>query len=105
MKIIVGNTGLVGKTLCESIDFDLKFNSSNINEFSSLVEDGSELYLSCLPATKWMVNKNVTGDFENLMNILNIILVSLSGKLKNLSIIIINNSKLIIFKLNIKSII
>lgn len=73
MKIIVGNTGLVGTTLCESINFDLKFNSSNMNEFSSLVEDGSELYLSCLPATKWMVNKNVTGDFENLMNILNVI--------------------------------
>jgi nucleoside-diphosphate-sugar epimerase len=73
MKIIVGNTGLVGTTLCESINFDLKFNSSNMNEFSSLVEDGSELYLSCLPATKWVVNKNVTGDFENLMNILNVI--------------------------------
>jgi len=73
MKIIVGNTGLVGTTLCESINFDLKFNSSNLNEFLSLVEDGSELYLSCLPATKWMVNKNVSGDFENLMNILNVI--------------------------------
>lgn len=61
MKIIVGNTGLVGTTLCESINFDLKFNSSNIGEFISLVEDGSELYLSCLPATKWMVNKDVWG--------------------------------------------
>ena len=73
MKIIIGNTGLVGTTLSESIDFDLNFNSSNLSDFPNMVKDGSELYLSCLPATKWMVNKNVTDDFENIMNILNLI--------------------------------
>lgn len=73
MKIIIGNTGLVGTTLCESVNFDLKFNSSNLSDFPNIVEDGSDLYLTCLPATKWMVNKNTTGDFENMMNIINLI--------------------------------
>jgi|694.fasta_scaffold20642_12 hypothetical protein len=73
MKIIIGNTGLVGSTLCETINFDLTFNSSNIIDFPKIVEDGSELYLTCLPATKWLVNKNPTGDFENMLNIINLI--------------------------------
>jgi hypothetical protein len=73
MKIIIGNTGLVGTTLCETINFDLKFNSSNISDFPKIVGDDNELYLTCLPATKWMVNKNTTGDFENMMNIINLI--------------------------------
>lgn len=73
MKIIIGDTGLVGTTLCESINFDLKFNSKNLNTFTSIVDDGGELYLSCLPATKWMVNKNVTGDFENMLEIFKVI--------------------------------
>lgn len=73
MKIIIGNTGLVGTTLSETINFDLKFNSTNLSDFLKIVDDGAELYLTCLPATKWMVNKNTTGDFENIMNILNLI--------------------------------
>jgi hypothetical protein len=73
MKIIIGNTGLVGTTLSETINFDLKFNSTNLSDFPKIVDDGAELYLTCLPATKWMVNKNTTGDFENIMNILNLI--------------------------------
>jgi len=73
MKIIIGNTGLVGSTLCETINFDLTFNSSNIIDFPKIVEDGSELYLTCLPATKWLVNKNPTGDFEDMLNIINLI--------------------------------
>jgi hypothetical protein len=73
MKIIIGNTGLVGTTLCENINFDFKFNSSNISEFSHKVIDDSELYLSCLPATKWIINQNPIRDFENMMNILNIV--------------------------------
>jgi nucleoside-diphosphate-sugar epimerase len=73
MKILIGNTGLVGTTLCESINFDLKFNSSNISEFYHKDINNSELYLSCLPATKWIVNQNPIRDFENMMNILNII--------------------------------
>lgn len=73
MKVIVGNTGLVGSTLSEKIKFDLSFNTSNLKDFPKNVEDGSELYLTCLPATKWIVNKNTTKDFENITNIINLI--------------------------------
>jgi nucleoside-diphosphate-sugar epimerase len=74
MKILVGNTGLIGTTLTETMKFDLMFNSKNINNFNKLVdEDGYELYLSCLPATKWMVNKNLPSDLDNIQNIINIL--------------------------------
>lgn len=73
MKILIGNTGLVGQTLMDGIHFDLTFNSKNINEFESLVTDGSELFLSCLPATKWKVNQDVKGDIENINRIYEII--------------------------------
>ena len=95
MKIIIGNTGLVGTTLCESINFDLKFNSLNLSDFPNIVGDGSELYLTCLPATKWIVNKNVTGDFENLINILNVIKQKKYSKVILISTIdVYNNSPL-----------
>lgn len=70
MKVLIGNTGLVGKTLSESIQFDYSFNSKNINSFDSHSFDGCELYLSCLPATKWLVNQNVVSDFKNIISIL-----------------------------------
>jgi nucleoside-diphosphate-sugar epimerase len=73
MKIIIGNSGLVGNTLKEKINFDLEFNSKNINEFESQVNDGCDLYLSCLPATKWLVNKDVKKDYDNINDIVNII--------------------------------
>ena len=95
MKIIIGNTGLVGTTLCESINFDLKFNSTNLSDFPNIVKDGAELYLTCLPATKWLVNKNVTGDFENLINILNVIKGKKYSKVILISTIdVYNNSPL-----------
>lgn len=72
-KILIGNTGLVGQTLKEKIKFDLEFNSSNIQNFNDYDIDGADLYLSCLPATKWQVNKNVTGDIDNIMKIFDII--------------------------------
>ena len=73
MKILIGNTGLVGTTLCEKIKFDYEFNSKNIHTFEQVVPDGCELWLSCLPATKWLVNKNLKQDIENIMKILTII--------------------------------
>ena len=36
-----------------------EFNSKNIHEFNSVAKDGDEIFLSCLPATKWIVNKNI----------------------------------------------
>ena len=59
MKLIIGNTGLVGKTLSNKLDFDYSFNTNNIDSFNDIAYDGDELFLSCLPATKWLVNKNI----------------------------------------------
>lgn len=73
MKIIIGNTGLIGKTICEKEKFDLYFNSKNIDTYNEYVNNGSELFLSCLPATKWMINKNPLEDLNNIMKIINII--------------------------------
>ena len=67
MKIIVGNTGLVGKTICEQETFDLEFNTKNIQYYSELVSDGGDLFLSCLPATKWLVNHHPLED-RNVYN-------------------------------------
>lgn len=73
MKILVGNSGLIGETLKEKIKFDLEFNSKNIDSFNSLVVDDYDLYLSCLPATKWKVNQNIEEDLKNINNIFNMI--------------------------------
>lgn len=72
-KILVGSSGLVGKTLCESIKFNQTFNTQNIYEFSSTVKNGSELYLSCLPAAKWLVNQDLPKDINNINNLIKIL--------------------------------
>jgi hypothetical protein len=69
MKILVGNTGLIGKTLQESDHF-VGINTSNINQYGGLVENGDELYLSCLPAAKWVVNQRLGIDIENINSIM-----------------------------------
>lgn len=73
MKILLGNTGLVGQTISQSEDFNYTFNSKNINQFIDMVPDGCELFLSCLPATKWLVNKDLKQDINNINNIINVI--------------------------------
>jgi len=75
MKLIIGDTGLIGTTLQESIKFDYKFNSSNLEELLNLEvnPNSTDLYLCCLPATKWLVNQNPSKDFTNMLNILNVI--------------------------------
>jgi hypothetical protein len=75
MKLLVGNTGLIGTTLKDNIKFDYEFNSKNLEELLSLPIDTSqaELYLACLPATKWLVNKDPQSDLNNIFKILNII--------------------------------
>jgi len=70
MRVLVGNTGLIGKTLLEQQAFDLEFNSSNIHQFNQLVSGGATLYLSCLPATKWQVNNNIMSDLQNIYSII-----------------------------------
>lgn len=68
MRILIGSTGFVGTNLQRFINFDYKYNSKNLEEISS-APDGCDLYLSCLPATKWMINKNPGLDLENAVSI------------------------------------
>lgn len=73
MKILIGSTGLIGTTLKEKIYFDFTYNSQNINRFNETKYEDATLYLSCLPATKWLVNKNIKSDIENINNIIEIL--------------------------------
>ena len=72
MNILVGNTGFVGKNLKEKINFDYEFNSSNIEKLLEC-PSGSDIYLSCLPATKWKVNQNLYQDIQTINQLINII--------------------------------
>jgi hypothetical protein len=72
MKLLIGNTGLIGTTLKDSVRFDLEYNSKNIHEITQtyINPDDNTLYLSCLSATKWVINQNPSSDFDNIMNII-----------------------------------
>lgn len=97
MKILVGNTGLVGQTLKEYQKFDFEFNSKNINDFEKLVPDNCEIWLSCLPATKWMVNKNLEEDLKNILNITEILKTKTYSKIILISTIdVYNDSPLLV---------
>ena len=72
MKILIGNTGIIGKNLKEKLKFDYEFNSKNINDIEYCPDD-CDLYLSCLPSTKWLVNKNIYQDLINIQNIISLI--------------------------------
>lgn len=72
MKILIGNTGLIGKNLKQKLKFDYEFNSKNIKDIENC-QDGCDLYLSCLPATKWLVNQNIYKDLINIQNIISLI--------------------------------
>lgn len=69
MKILVGDSGLVGTTLKSYINFDYTFNSKNIKELKNIKVNNAITYLSCLPATKWIVNKDIKHDIENINQI------------------------------------
>jgi nucleoside-diphosphate-sugar epimerase len=73
MNILIGDTGLIGTTLKEKIYFDFTYNSKNIFRFNELIYENATLYLSCLPATKWLVNKNTKSDIQNINNIIEIL--------------------------------
>ena len=68
MKILIGNTGLVGQTLKKNINFDFEYNSKSIYDYSP--PNGCDLYLSCLPSTKWLINKDTKTDIETVVNII-----------------------------------
>ena len=72
MKVLVGDTGLIGSVLQQSANFDATFNSSNIHELPEIANmpgQVDELYLACLPATKWLVNQDPAKDFNNILSI------------------------------------
>ena len=73
MNILIGNTGLIGTTLKKNIKFDFEFNSKDFHTFVTKIPDGEHcnLYLSCLPATKWQVNQNILKDLNNISLIIN----------------------------------
>lgn len=90
-RVLVGNTGLVGKTLSENIDFTHTFNTKNIHEFSAVVEDGAEIYLSCLPAAKWLVNKDLPKDIDNINGLIRILSTKQYSRIVLLSTIDVYN--------------
>jgi hypothetical protein len=75
MNLLVGNTGLIGNTLKDDLKFDYEFNSRNLEELLHLDIDPNEddLFLCCLPATKWLVNQDPSLDLENIFKILSVI--------------------------------
>lgn len=73
MKLLIGNTGLVGQTIQKFERFDGHFNSKNIYTIKNIKKDGDELFLTCLPASKWLVNKNLKEDIDNINNIIEIL--------------------------------
>lgn len=87
MNIIIGHTGVVGKSLCEQINFDYYFNRTNLNEIKKLNSENSTLYLSCLPASKWLINQNIKSDINNIWNIINTLQENSFGKIVLISTI------------------
>lgn len=73
MKVLIGDTGLVGGVLQEQTRFDATFNSSNIEDLPRQCPEIKQLYLACLPATKWLINKSPNHDLANAINIVSIL--------------------------------
>lgn len=75
MKLLVGSTGLIGTTLKDSVNFDYEFNSKNLSDLLTVSQNSEplDLYLCCLPATKWLINKEPLKDFQNMISILKIL--------------------------------
>jgi hypothetical protein len=76
MKVLVGDTGLIGRVLQQSTNFDATFNSSNIHELPNIANmpgQVDELYLACLPATKWLVNQDPAKDLNNILSLVDVL--------------------------------
>ena len=72
MRVLIGSTGFVGGVLAKSIDFDMCFNSKNMDSYGD-VPDGCDVYLCCLPAQKWIVNGDPIRDLRNMTSILDVV--------------------------------
>jgi len=73
MRHLIGYSGLIGSTIQQFETFDYFFNSKNFKYFKKISNDGDSLFLTCLPATKWQVNKNLKEDLKNINNIIDIL--------------------------------
>lgn len=73
MNYLIGDRGLIGKTLLKTEKFDHSFNSSNFSLFGNFVkkDEDNNVILSCLPATKWLINQNKFKDLQNIYDIAN----------------------------------
>lgn len=72
MKILIGKSGFVGSNLKRQLKFDYEFNTQNIKDFI-MCPNGCDLYLSCLSATKWKVNKDLEGDIKNIITLIDLL--------------------------------
>lgn len=68
MRILIGDTGFVGQNLLSFMHFDKTYNSKTIKDFTKFDHD-IDIYLACLPATKWLVDKAPLDDLRNAENI------------------------------------
>lgn len=70
MNALFGYTGFVGGYLLKNIKFNNLYNSKNINE--AIDKEFDTIYISCIPAKKWLANKNPIEDEEIINNLKNI---------------------------------
>jgi nucleoside-diphosphate-sugar epimerase len=64
MDGLVGHTGFVGSELKKHHNFQLCYNSKNIQEIQNL--NFHNLFIAGLPAAKWQVNQEPAQDLENM---------------------------------------
>ena len=70
MNALIGHTGFVGSNLLETMSFECRFNSININE---ILDNKYDLVVcSGIPSLKWYANKNPDEDLENIKNLVDI---------------------------------
>lgn len=69
----MGGSGLIGTSLQEQASFDLVFSSKDVHKIEKLDVNGSNIWLSCLPATKWKVNENIEEDIYNMQYIIKLL--------------------------------
>ncbi len=69
----MGGSGLIGTTLQEQHKFDLVFSSKDAHKIEKLDLNGYDIWLSCLPATKWKVNEDIEEDIYNMQYIVKLL--------------------------------
>ena len=65
---LIGYTGFVGGNLLSAIDFDLKYNSSNIEEIKGL--QFKHLICAGVKAQKWWANQHADEDWVGIQRLM-----------------------------------